>query len=172
MVYRVKAPDFADAAAKIGDTSSIYVATALIQLGIAGLDQHCEFPPSAYLNAMNRALKGNILQDVVRYRLMIYKAHYQWKLKQGAEAVQTLNDAHKVYAADPMSLLLATEWLIDMNQIEQAMREFARAKAVAANATFDFSRLVNRIDTMIKGRSTSDPRRAIMNQGRGASPQP
>ena len=157
MVHHVEASGFEHAASKIGRVSSIYVATTLIQLGIAGLDQHCDFPPQAYLAAVDKALEGNILQDVVRYRLIFYKAHYLWKLGYGTEAVQTLEDAHRVYPADPMSLLLATEWLIDLKDIERARREFALAKAVAANASFDFSQIVNSIDMMFANGSTSKP---------------
>ena len=157
MSHRLDPSALEAAGGAIGRVTTMYVATALIQIGIAGLDQHCKFPPLGYLSVMNKALKENFLQPVVKYRLMVYKAHYQWKLNQGDEAVQTLEDAYRVYPGDPMSLLLATEWLIDMKQHDRARQEFARAVVVAKASPFDYSRLVEKVGYLLRHASTSAP---------------
>lgn len=149
MTRRLDPAAFENATRRLGTTTGMYVATALMEIGRNGLDAHCDFPGESYLALVDKALQGRFVQNVVRYKLMFYRAHYQWKLKRGDEAVTTLEEAHRLYPQDPMSLFLAAEWLTDLGRPREARNAYERAVKVASAAPLDYSEFIETVGKMV-----------------------
>lgn len=151
LIHRIEPEEFAAVSSRFGKAFGMYVPSALMQLGIAGLDEHCEFPPQAYLTLLDQVLQGHLLQESIRYKLMFYRAHYQWKQGLKDQAINTIEEANAIYPQDPMSLLLAVEWLTQVDRWQEARAVYERAVQLAAKSPLDYSKLVESVGRIVQG---------------------
>ncbi len=151
MIHQAGPEAFTLVASRLGRTRGMYVASAMMQLGRAGMDEHCEFPPQAYQALMDRILEGQFLQESIRYKLMFYRAHYQWKLGLKDQAINTMVEANAIYPQDPMSLFLAVEWLTEVKRWQEARTVYERAVRVAAKSPLDYSKLIDSVGEIVQG---------------------
>src|SRR5581483_11502228 len=89
-----------------------YAVSGLIELGREGLDDGCRFDQARYLELTETADKLGVPAGTSRYKLLIFQAHYQWRLRRFEDAMATLLEAYNILPEDPVPLFLMTEWLI------------------------------------------------------------
>jgi hypothetical protein len=110
----------------------------LIDLANLGLDEECRIAPDEYLLLVAKALALPVNGNLNRLKLLMYKAHYEWRQDRWHEAIATLDEAHRVVSEDPVPLFLASEWLIELGDIEGANNYYARAVAISEDSLMDY----------------------------------
>jgi tetratricopeptide (TPR) repeat protein len=111
----------------------------LIDLANLGLDGDCRIEADEYLALLAKALALPVQGDINRLKLLMYKAHYEWRQNRWHEAIATLDEAHRVVSEDPVPLFLASEWLVELGDIEGANNYYARAVAISEDLLMDYS---------------------------------
>ena len=127
-----------------------YAATGLIEVGRLGLDAHCQFSHRHFAELLQSALHLTIRDPSSGHKLRIYRSHYLWSLHQPEMAIAALEDAHQKTPIDPMPLLLATEWLVQLDQFERAKAYYARAVEVAESSRFSYEVLIESVSAKLE----------------------
>jgi hypothetical protein len=117
---------------------SDYAMTGLIRLANLGLDGQCDFSGRLFLALLDRASDAGI-RAVSLQKLHLYRAHYLQQLDGVEAALPALEAAMDAVGDNPVPLFLATEWLLDADQVARASGIYARALQVAEGSGRDYS---------------------------------
>lgn len=117
----------------------------LVDLANLGLDDKCSFSAQTYVNLLDEVLKKTRQMQSNRQMLFMYKAHYQWRLKQKEAAFATLKQGFAVRPENPTPLFLACEWALDENMKATADELCPKALTVAADNAPNFDDLATEV---------------------------
>lgn len=126
-----------------------YAVSGLIEIARKGLDDDCKFESTPFLALLDTAISRGGPDPVSHYKLLIYKANYLWKTGASEDAIATLFATQKLLPEDPVSLFLATEWLISMNEMARAHKCYQDAVRIAGNSSKDYSKFVTSVGAML-----------------------
>ena len=90
-----------------------FAVMSVTDISILGLENKCNFSNLAYLHWLDNLLSQRISSATNRQIIMMYKAHYLWRLEKKDEAISFLKNTYRVYTKNPTPLFLACEWSID-----------------------------------------------------------
>lgn len=134
-----------------GHVVDIIASGVLIDLANFGLDGSCSFSPRAFVDLMNRALELPVLNDLVRYRLLVYLALYQRTEGDLEAATQALLAAYDADPSDARVVLMAIDWLDQSGHRARARELMPKALQAIDNSRLDYSRyfsaLKDRLET-------------------------
>ena len=116
----------------------------VVDIANLGLDSKCSFSSSAYLNWLNKVLSQRVSTNSNRQMLMMYKAHYLWRLEQKNQAVAFLNETFAVDPRNPTPLFLACEWSLDEN-MATSNEICPKALEAAKNIPYKFDALTTKV---------------------------
>src|SRR5579885_1013827 len=125
-----------------------YAVSGLIELGREGLDDGCRFDQARYLELTETADKLGVPAGTSRYKLLIFQAHYQWRLRRFEDAMATLLEAYNILPEDPVPLFLMTEWLISLNRMDEARMYYDKAVHVARASHKNYSVFIDSVGLM------------------------
>ena len=146
--------DFQNAVGRTQGVIGMYEMSGLINLANLGLDGKCTFPPTLYVQLVDKALTLPISHTISKRDLWIYKAHYLHQAHDYDAAIAALDTCYRVVPGDPLPLFLATEWLLDRGNIPKAREYYAAAATAAKKTGMNYSNLT----TPIERRLAESPR--------------
>ena len=120
-----------------------FAVMGLVDIANLGLDDLCQFSSESYINLLNDVLTKTGQMQSNRQMLFMYKAHYQWRLKQKEAAIATLKESFSVRPENPTPLFLACEWALDENMKQTADEVCSKALRIADGNPAEFGELAN-----------------------------
>ena len=121
---------------------TFYAAAAITELAKLGLDEQCVIPRETLLTLLLAAATLPTAQPRNAFLMRFYAAHYQWLSGRKADAVASLEVAHRIDPADPMPLFLSSEWLLDMGDARRGRAALDVAIDIAERSGKDYSDLI------------------------------
>jgi hypothetical protein len=137
----------------IPDGIDIAVVTPAISLANAGLDEECEFSPSLFLWFLTALTERPIGGKYSKDKLLMYKAHFEWLVKDTDRAIRTLEEVHDLNNS-PVPLFLAALWLFESDRPSEARHVFYEAKSLAEKSSRNYSDYIVEIGDAIGMRDT------------------
>jgi hypothetical protein len=116
-----------------------YVVRGLADIANAGLDERCQFSAAAFVTLIDKALSKTVTPRSNRQLVLIYKAHFLWRLKKPQEAFDTLAATFKLDTSNPIPLFMACEWMLDINDRQQANSMCNKALSAATRNMSKYS---------------------------------
>lgn len=117
----------------------------IVDIANLGLDNDCKFSYPAYLKWLTKIIDHTTSFGSNRQMLMMYKAHYQWRLEQKEPAISTLQQAFLANPINPTPLFLACEWALDENMKATADELCPKAFSVAEKTPYKFDELSEKV---------------------------
>ncbi len=133
-----------------------YEMEGIITLANQGLDSKCQFDKQAFIDFLITILKLPIYRNVAEQKILLYKAHYHYALKQFNLALITLENSYNKDKSNPIPLFLKIDWLIEAHQYHAARQLFKRAKRITKNSWRDYSEFVIRVNTALAQQKNSN----------------
>lgn len=109
-----------------------YVVRGATDIANAGLDGKCEFTPEVFVNFLDNILLKTVTPRTNRQIVMMYKAHFLWRLERHQEVFETLRSTFKLDVFNPLPLLLTCEWMLDIGEQKQGALVCDEALTVAS----------------------------------------
>jgi hypothetical protein len=116
-----------------------YVVRGLADIANAGLDERCQFSAAAFVTLIDKALSKTVTPRSNRQLVLIYKAHFLWRLKKPQEAFDTLAATFKLDTSNPIPLFMACVWMLDINDRQQANSMCNKALSAATRNMSKYS---------------------------------
>jgi hypothetical protein len=129
-----------------------YVVIGVTDIANAGLDDECDFSSEAFIRFLDMTLSKNVTPRSNRQIVMMYKAHYLWRLEHHQDAFNTLEAVYKLDRSNPTSLFLACEWMIDIDDHKQGRSVCNRALIVGAQDISRYGGLYEQVSTRLKSK--------------------
>lgn len=122
----------------------------LIDIANLGLDGVCKFPNQSFIVLLNQALDVPVLNALIRYRLLLFLAHYHREEGKVDAAVRALLAAYDAVPTDALPLLMSADWLHTDGQHEGAREMLAMARAAANQSPMDYSGVLRELERRIQ----------------------
>ncbi|QEP42921.1 hypothetical protein D5085_07165 [Ectothiorhodospiraceae bacterium BW-2] len=122
-----------------------YALTYLEALATEGLTQRCQVPNKSIIELLNQATKLPMIWGTYDAVLMLQQARFQWINLLQSESLATVRKILEKYPDAAMAPLMASLWLIDSQQIEQAREYYQLGFHASTLANEDYSSLLNRV---------------------------
>jgi hypothetical protein len=122
-----------------------YVVIGVTDIANAGLDDECNFSSEAFVILLNKMLSKTVTPRTNRQIVMIYKAHFLWRLERHQDAFKTLKATFKLDMYNPLPLLLTCEWMLDIEDYTQGEPVCREALAVASRNMSRYSKLHQKV---------------------------
>lgn len=130
-----------------------YAASGLMELGRLGIKDVCKFSHERYLRMLAQSLDLTIASSSTRQKLAVYQAQYLWGMNRPEAALEASRRAYAERPDNPIPLLLATEYLLELGRLAEARAEFAKARKVAGESHLPFDELIEEVERKLKSRS-------------------
>ena len=123
----------------VGDRISTNEMEGLITLANLGLDSKCDFNSKVFISLLDSSLGLPFINKLYEQKLLLYKAHYLHRIMLYPEALTTLTLSWEKDARNPIPLFLKVDWLIELNDLDQAIIVFRKAESIALDSWYDYS---------------------------------
>jgi len=127
----------------------MYAISELNKLAGLGLEGQCEFSKSEYISLLDRILELPIAIDFEKHRLLVYKAHYLWKISDINAAINTLQKATEIVPDDPIPMLLAAEWSFKSGQFNKATYYYDIAEEISEKSYKNYDTVFTAVQNLI-----------------------
>jgi tetratricopeptide (TPR) repeat protein len=132
----------------IGD----YEASGLIVLTNLALDGKCAIPKKELLSLLEAASAVPHLETSARQKLLMYCGHVYHALGEQEAAFDALERALGVDPRNPVPLLLAANWLLDLGETSRARSVYQRAVAPPVHPRLNLAPLIRELEERLRGK--------------------
>ncbi|MGB1580045.1 MAG: hypothetical protein ACPHER_00890 [Nevskiales bacterium] len=136
-----------------------YLLGAFFYTARQGLDGDCRFDAQRFVAVTQRLLSDTNAGADRRYKLLIYRAHFQHRANDLPAALATLEEAAEADATSPIPLSLQTEWLAGAGRYAEASRAYAELEAMLSQPEYiavDFGERMQELADMLAAASQTD----------------
>lgn len=119
-----------------------YEMEGILSLANRGLDRDCDIDKQAFVIFLQSIMQFLIVNKVAEQKILLYKAHYHYALKQLDLALVTIEDSYAKDPSNPIPLFLKIDWLIEAKRYRSARLLFIKAKKIADNSWYDYEEFV------------------------------
>jgi hypothetical protein len=144
--------DFSSISVASNELIDLYASEAIINLANLGLDNLCHFNSLDFIGLIDKTLDARASSNLARQKLLMYKAHYLHREKQYLSAVKQLDNAFNEYDINPVPLFLASEWLLDIGDLDSARKYYVNAVMVSESSGKNYSELINQVGSRFPGK--------------------
>jgi tetratricopeptide (TPR) repeat protein len=127
----------------------MYAISEVIKLANLGLERRCRFSEQNFIGLLEKMLDLPIASDFEIQRLLVYKAHYLWKMHEYSAAFKSLEEAAEIPVYDPIPYLLAAEWSVNKGNIVQARKYYESAKLISENSNKSYDQVFRAVEKLI-----------------------
>ncbi len=110
-----------------------------------GLDNKCSFSKTKFASLLSIISKSPSITRTNAQKIILYLAHYYRETGENDKSLIALRESFSKDDKNPIPLFLLTEWLIEINRIDEAKKIFTEAQNIANNSTYDYSEFISRI---------------------------
>ncbi|MSR13135.1 MAG: tetratricopeptide repeat protein [Gammaproteobacteria bacterium] len=133
---------------------STYSVSGMVELANLGLDDHCRFQHEQFLELLDGALALPMRLKDNRQKLLLYAAHFEWKLKRFDSAIERLERLRELIPEEPVPLLLMSEWLLEVGDITRGRQSLRHAEHLAAKSRKDYSKTLQSVRDLYSAKGT------------------
>jgi hypothetical protein len=145
------------AQAELPDWIGDYETTALIRIANLALDRRCGVTLTPTLSLLESAAGAPSAMGSSRQKLLMYVGHLRQASGDSGGAVQALEDAFLALPINPVPLLLAANWQLDVGDEAAALALYRRALAVKVPARLDLSDKLRGLQERLAGGTGACP---------------
>lgn len=114
-----------------------YAIMQLTNLANLGIDKECKFSSDTFLSLLKTIGDLPSISTNNRQIVLIYQAHYLWKLNRQDEALKTLHRTFDLDKKNPTPLFLACKWMLDTNRGTESTETCNTALKIASETPFN-----------------------------------
>lgn len=127
-----------------------YLLGALFYTARQGLDGDCAFSAERFAALTERLLTHTNASPSKRYKVLIYRAHFQHRAGDLEGALATLRSAGVAQPQSPIPLSLRTEWLLEAGRRDEAERSYAELQALLKQGGTEFGERMQALEAMFE----------------------
>ena len=127
----------------------MYAINEVIKLANLGLEESCRFSGHLFIGLLEKMLGLPIPSDFEIQRLLVYRAHYLWKMHEYIAAFNSLEEAASIPVYDPIPYLLAAEWSVNISDIVKARKYYESAKLMSEKSNKSYDQVFKSVEKMI-----------------------